>query len=454
VLSPRDRLLALLFGLQLLAAGVFGAVLVNKLGDGPTQTVVTQGGPQPGGVPTAVPTGGATLAPGATPTSRTVTTVTGGSAGSTTGGGGTGSKPVAAGADIKIGVLVTQTGAINFAPSAQATKAYIDRVNARGGVNGHKVVLEIMDDQLDQARGQQAAQRMLADGVLAFAAWNAPNTENQIVPFLERNKVPLVGSYGEWPEYHSHYAYAFTASYGHYGFEMAKYLKQMGATKPGLVYIDNGEAHANAGLEKAVTDGWKAAGGSGSVEVHKEDPTQSVYDDVVTSMQVNGVDGIVTILDQTAYNRLQQASDRHGYHPKHVADPLFADPAVKKLSTNEGTVVATDLEFLESETAATKDYVSTVRAKYGSDATVNWVGEVGWLDAQILVTALASLGDTITRDGLISAIDHLKPQGFGFTSPLHFGPDVRDLNRCLKMGTLTGGKVVPTTGWLCDSEPF
>jgi hypothetical protein len=70
------------------------------------------------------------------------------------------------------------------------------------------------------------------------------------------------------------------------------------------------------------------------------------------------------------------------------------------------------------------------------------------------VTALASLGDTITRDGLISAIDHLKPQGFGFTSPLHFGPDVRDLNRCLKMGTLTGGKVVPTTGWLCDSEPF
>ncbi|HUR14811.1 MAG TPA: ABC transporter substrate-binding protein [Mycobacteriales bacterium] len=455
MLSPRDRLLALLFGIQLLAAGVFGAVLVNKLGDAPTTTVVTQDGAGPGAVPTAVPSGGVTPAPGSTPTSRTVTSVTGGSAGSTTGGGGgTGSKPVPPGAPIKIGVLVTQTGAINFAPSAQGTKAYVDRINARGGVNGHKIELTIMDDQLDQARGQQAAQRMLADGVLAFAAWNAPNTENQIVPFLERNKIPLIGSFGEYPEYHSKYAYAFTASYGHYGYEMARYLKQMGATKPALVYIDNGEQHANDGLEAAAAAGWKSAGGTGTFEVHREEPTQGVYDDAVTSMQVNGVDGLVTILDQTAYNRLQQASDRHGFRPKHVADPLFADPAVKKTSTNEGTIVATDVEFLESETPETKDYVDTVRAKYGADAPVNWVGQVGWLDAKILVAALEKLGNDITREGLITAIDTMKPTGFGLTSPMQFGPGVRDLNRCLKMGKVTGGKVVPTTGWLCDGQPF
>lgn len=455
MLTPRDRLLAWLFAAQLLAAAVLGVVLVNKVGGSKTvTTVVGQTGPAPvASASSAAPTAGPVATAAAGGGSRTVTTVTGGQAGTQ---GVTGSKgtPLKAGAPIKIGVLVTQTGAINFAPSAQATKAYVDRVNATGGVNGHKIVLEIMDDQLDQARGQQAAQRMLADGVLAFAAWNAPNTENQIVPFLAANKVPLIGSYGEYGEYHSPWAYAFTSHYGHYGYEMGKWLKEKGATKAGFVYIDNGEAHANAGLEKAVQAGWKAAGGTGTVEMHKEDPTQGVYDDVVTSLQLNGVDGIASILDQTAYNRLQQAQDRHSYHPAHVADPLFADPAVAKTSTNEGTWVATDLEFLEAGTPAVNDYVQTVRAAYGPKTAVNWVGEVGWLDAMILVDALKSLGDSITREGLVKAVDGLKNQGYGFTSTLHFAAGERDINRCLKLGRISGGKVVPASGWSCDGQPF
>jgi branched-chain amino acid transport system substrate-binding protein len=456
MLSPRDRLLAWLFAAQLLAAAVLGVVLVSKVGGSRTvTTVLGQAGPAPT-APSAAPSASAGTAPTPTPgQTRTVTTTTTtGGQGGQQGTGTTGGPGLTAGAPIKIGVLVTQTGAINFAPSAQATKAYIDRVNRNGGVNGHRIELQIMDDQLDQARGQQAAQRMLADGVLAFAAWNAPNTENQIAGFLAANKVPLIGSYGEYAEYHSPYAYAFSAHYGHYGYQMGQFLKQHGATKAGFIYIDNGEAHANDGLEKAVQAGWKAAGGTGSVEFHKEDPTQGVYDDVVTSLQLNGVDGIATILDQTAYNRLQQAQDRHSYHPVHVADPLFPDPAVTKSSGTEGTYVATDVEFLESGTAAVKDYADTVRAAYGQGTTVNYIGEIGWLDAAILVDALRSMGQHITRAGLTAAVDALPHQGYGLTSPLHFGPGQRDLNRCLKFGRMTGGKLVPATGWSCDGQPF
>lgn len=454
MLSPRDRLLAWLFAAQLLAAAVLGVVLVNALGGGSAPTVLGQAGPLPSvtAAPSAVPTGTVGPTTGPRGGSTTVTTTTGGQQGSTgSSGGGTVLKP---GAPIKIGVLVTQTGAINFAPSAQATKAYVDRVNAAGGVNGHKIELIIMDDQLDQARGQQAAQRMLADGVLAFAAWNAPNTENQIVPFLEANKVPLIGSYGMYAQYHSPWAYAFSAHYGHYGYELGRWLKEKGSTKAGFIYIDNGEARANDGLERAVQAGWKDAGGTGTVEMHREDPTQGVYDDVVTSLQLSGVDGIATILDQTAYNRLQQASDRHAYTPVHVATPLFADPAVAKTSSNEGTWVASDMEFLEAGTPAVNDYVQTVRAAYGAKATVNWVGEVGWLDAMILVDALKAMGKDITRAGLVKAVDGLRSNGYGFTSPLRFGPGERDLNRCLKLGRITGGKLVPATGWRCDGQPF
>ena len=40
-------------------------------------------------------------------------------------------------------MLVTQTGAINFRSSAQATKAYVDMVNEQGGVNGRRI--EVLD---------------------------------------------------------------------------------------------------------------------------------------------------------------------------------------------------------------------------------------------------------------------------------------------------------------------
>ena len=203
-----------------------------------------------------------------------------------------------------------------------------------------------------------------------------------------------------------------------------------------------------------MTAGWTAAGGAGAVEFHKEDPTQSVYDDVVTSLQLNGVDGIATILDQTAYNRLQQAQDRHSYHPVHVADPLFADPAVTKTSSNEGTYVASDFEFIESGTPAVKDYVDTVHAAYGPKATVNWVGEAGWLSAMVLVDALRSMGDHITREGLVAAVDGLPSKSYGFTQTMHFGPGERDMNRCLKLGKITGGKLVEVQGWSCDGQKF
>ncbi len=462
MLTPRDRLLAGLFAFQLAAAAVFGGVLVHGLNnDEPSSTLVSGELPPgtevlPGETLAPGATVGPSLPPGASIGPQATTGAGGGTLAPLPAATGAAAAPVKAGAPIKIGVIVTQTGAINFAPSAQGTKAYIDRVNAQGGVNGHKIELTIMDDQLDQARGLAAAQRMLADGAFAFAAWNAPNTENAIVPFLERNKIPLIGSYGEYPQYHSQYAYAFSTAYSHWGYEMARYQKKLGVKNPGLIYITNGEAKADAGLVRGFRNGWKSAGGGDipNGNFFAEQPTQPTYDDVVTSLQLSRVDGISTFLDQTAYNRLQQAQDRHAYRPIHIATPLFPDPAVTKTSRNEGTYVGTDVDFLDTGGPAVQDYVKTIKAQYGPSAVTNWVGEVGWFDAVILVEALKTLGQNITRVGLMNAIDTMKPQGFGFTAPLQFSPGSHDMNKCVKFGRVTGGKVTPTTDWLCNNEPF
>ncbi|MCW2543916.1 MAG: hypothetical protein JWM40_1468, partial [Frankiales bacterium] len=379
------------------------------------------------------------------------------------GGGGTVALPTGSsttalksGQPIKVGTIVSQTGAINFASSAQATKAYFDQVNRAGGVNGHKIVLDLRDDQLDPARGRQQAQQLVAEGVFAFTGWRAPLTENGIVPFLQQNKIPLVGAYGEQEEYHSPYAYLFSASYGHYGYEMARFLVEKGVKKPGLVYITNNSASADNGLEKAFKDGFRSMGVTLSDnEIVVVDPTKPSYDDVVTQFNLDGVDGMATLLDQTAYNRLSQSQERQAYRPVHAASPLFSAPSVRQSATTEGTYVATDYEFIEGGPAPVQDYVTTVKAAYGSHAQIDYFGEQGWLDAKIFAEAIRSMGDTITRDGLLKAIDKLNGKGgFGFTSDLAFGPGVRDLNRCIKLGRIVGGKVNRVTDWRCNTQPF
>lgn len=458
-MSSRDRLLAAMFALQLAVAAVLGGVLVHALGD-PATTTLTQSpvAPVPGAA--AVPSASASpTAAGTAGTGPTTTkTTSGGKPGSTavTGPAPADTKVVAAGAPIKVGAIVTQTGAINFASSAQATKAYFDMVNRAGGVNGHKIVLDMRDDQLDPARGRQQAQQLVAGGVFAFTGWNAPLTENGITSFLAQNKIPLIGGYGEQEEYHSSYSYIFSATYGHYGFQMGSYLAEQGVKKPGLVFITNNSTKADNGLKAAFKAGFKAKGVTLSdSEIVSVDPTKPSYDDVVTQFKLDGVDGFASLLDQTAYNRLNQAQDRQAFHPKHAASPLFVDPTVRQSASTDGTFVATDYDFIEGGGPAVQEYASTVKAAFGSRAQINYFGEQGWVDAKVFVAALKQLGSTITRDALLKTMDKLNGQGgFGFTSDLKFGPGVRDLNRCVKLGKMVSGKVTRVTDWRCDEQPF
>ncbi len=468
MLNGRDRLLAALFGLQLLAATVFGVVLVSALGDDDRSgTPVAVAGPVADVVPGASPGPSSAAVAGTLGTAGTA-----GTAGTTSSTGGpTGTKPgsgpagpvagpavVAKGAPIKIGAVVTQTGAINFAASAQGTKAYIDMVNKAGGVNGRTIALDLRDDQLDPARGRQQAQQLLADGAFAFVGWNAPLTENGIVPFLEQNKIPMVGAYGQQQEYHSRQSFIFSASYGHYGFQMGKWLGEQKVDKPGVVFIDNMSASANNGLRKGFEAGLKAAGKTLSPDnVQIVDATKASYDDVVTQFRLADVDGIATVLDQTAYNRLLQAQDRASYRPVHVAVPLFVDPTVRLGPSSEGVFVATDLELPGSGGPAVSEYEAAVKRSYGGKAQINYIGEQGWLNAKVFVDALKRMGDTLTRERLISTLEATSGRdGFGFTAPLTFGPYTtgRDINRCLKIAKVVKGKAVQVTDWRCDTQPF
>jgi ABC-type branched-subunit amino acid transport system substrate-binding protein len=237
---------------------------------------------------------------------------------------------------------------------------------------------------------------------------------------------------------------------------MGRFLAQEPkVTHPGAIFI-SGNAAANAAQVKAITAGVKAGGKSiASGDIVQVDVTKASYDDVVTQFKLGGVDGFLTIIDQTAYNRLQQALDRQGYHPVHVADPLFTDPTVRQGATTEGTLVASDFSFLEEGGAPVQEYVSAVRKQFGARAQVSYLGLAGWFSAKVLVDALTRMGNDISRANLLKTMDALPSSvGAGFTAPLVFSSGDHDINQCLHLGKVSGGKIATYKDYACDKENF
>ncbi|MFP5309928.1 MAG: ABC transporter substrate-binding protein [Actinomycetes bacterium] len=501
--SQKDRLLAGMFAAQLVAALVFGAVLVSGLSQ-PVETVQVDataldggagGGSTPGDVGTSAGadgadtgTDGAVAEPGATSGAAGTTPDGSGSAtgGEDAGGGDTaGGQPSSAGGAtgtsggttraagtggagirtgvtddaVKVGVLVTQTGAINFRSSAQATKAYLDMVNEAGGVNGRRIDYIIKDDGLDENKGLQAVQEMLNAGVFSFVAFNAPLTEQSVLPVLDENTMPLIGAFAI-PAHR--YGYLFSAPYFTYGVVGGETLCQQDVTRPGLVYLSN----QVESTDRTIRESWrKGLADTCGVTLADDDifgveVTKADFSDVVTQLQLNGVDGIGTILDATAMVRLQQALNRQGYRPTHVSSPFGGDPAVlrdRNVGTSfEGLFVLSDVEFLGSSAPEVRRYEAEVSRRFGGKAELNWAGQHGWLGARIFVEALEEAGPDPTRERLLAAMNSFRDLQTGFTPPLTITEalDTHNAsNRCMKVGRVVNGKVQQLRDFTCPPLP-
>ncbi len=87
---------------------------------------------------------------------------------------------------------ITGPGAADHAPSVEGFRAYIERLNARGGINGHPVKLSVLDDRAEPARGADNARR-LADEKHHLVTWASLSpTYRPALASAEESGVPLM----------------------------------------------------------------------------------------------------------------------------------------------------------------------------------------------------------------------------------------------------------------------
>ena len=97
-------------------------------------------------------------------------------------------------ATIHVGVVVSLTGylAAFDTPLSQGVKLAADSMNASGGIDGHKITLDVVDSQSLPDRAVTEAQKLIDQKhVDALIAGTSSSSTAALAPIAERAEVPL-----------------------------------------------------------------------------------------------------------------------------------------------------------------------------------------------------------------------------------------------------------------------
>ena len=124
-----------------------------------------------------------------------VATVLVAACGSTGGGGGGGTSNSYSGKTIKLGAVLSITGAggVYGPQSRDGAKLAVKEINASGGVNGAQIDLTVEDDASDKTQSAQKAQTLIqSNQVLAILGPTLSNSAVAVHPLAESLKTPIL----------------------------------------------------------------------------------------------------------------------------------------------------------------------------------------------------------------------------------------------------------------------
>ena len=460
-MNYRERAVIVLMAISLLATvGLGSAAAVTLANGGPATVTVPLGkalalggtAATPGAAATAGPA--AAAAPGSTGGSTTTTTGGGG------GGGINGSQNFVHNGLITVGGIFDETGALDATVERDTVRAYFDRVNAAGGVNGNKLQLIDCDSQFNPSVAHQCSQKLLSQGVLAIVGWTSVSGEQNEAPFLDTQSsscpqcgIPIFGGLGVDAEFQSPLSFPVAPPLGTQGYAGGSRACAQGFTKAAVVYLNAPSfGSANAGILKGLATCGQAPSGNDDVGV--DIASQQDYSSIVTPWLTDGTQSVIAGLDPFSMGRLYQAMERAQFNPKLLGAGLDKSTAEGHYGSDfKNALSATPVLESVGHTSnpAMADYLNTVKQYYPSQVGAEDVYTLEqWIAAHVFVGALRAIHGTVTRQALVTAAQSL--QNFdtgGLTQPLSYGRGARNNpNHWVQwMHNATG----QADGWVTDS---
>jgi branched-chain amino acid transport system substrate-binding protein len=311
--------------------------------------------------------------------------------------------------DIVIGAAVGLSGVENSfdVPSLSGFKVYLDEVNAKGGVNGRKLVLKVVDTTSTKPGGKAAAERLISDGaqiILTSAnfdfgspAGNVAQSKN-ILNFSLGAGSPLYGPVGIGPQ-----AYSSAPSTYLEGHVMAQTLADLGKKKPFLLTddtFDYGTQVGQGARERFDQLGIPVAGeatfknNDSSIATQISKIESSGADSIVLSSYVPGAAAALRQIRSAGINLPVVSDLGMGGTDWTKAVPNLSDFYVTALASIYG----------DDPDPEAQSFVAAFKKSTGNDPATTQVIE-GYNVAELIVAALEKTGGDTSGPKLSEALD-------------------------------------------------
>jgi ABC-type branched-subunit amino acid transport system substrate-binding protein len=342
--------------------------------------------------------------------------------------------------EIVFGMQLPQTGAASpgYNKIDDATRAYFDYVNSKGGVNGRNLRLVVKDDVYNAGNTLTSVAELINDDkVFGFLGNVGTPTQSAVIDRINRDGIPHLFTLTGYSKFYSN-PKKYPTTFGGLGTYFAEskivgeYVKKTFAGKKvGILYqTDDFGRDALAGFNQVglrFEDGKTAAkfvsGTQGSLGLTSQ----------LNQLKTNGVEVVLFAAVASALAIAVSTANAIGYKPANwVVTSVGADattfqtilgargvPAASSAALLNGVITAS---FAPAPTEATDPYVAAfkkINDKFNKGPDKKWDNNIliGMNNAYLLVQALNGVGKNVTRKNLISYLETngKKMSGAAFT---------------------------------------
>lgn len=330
---------------------------------------------------------------------------------------------------VKIGLSVTLSGPLASSGSATecGVRAYLDAINANGGIEGYKFDITSKDNQYDPAVAAGVARDLASEGVFAVVTSGTATTQAS-VPVLKARGIPVLGSLDGGlvspPKWEGEFGYF--PSYEKDGSSAATFIREeLKEDSASVVYFSPPGDPNSHGFETTFED---SGGTLAANEALAPDVTD--FSALAQKLKKAGAPVVYAAVVDTQLAGLQKAADAIGYDPQWVSWTLAQGPTYQNLAGDlaEGVYFS---QWATSETEtddpAVQDYLDAVgKVKGCEDRTAEALVKSGYAQGAMIAYAVEQIvsdGDDPTPAGLIDVLGKVTDQQFGLTPHVTFDDD-------------------------------
>jgi branched-chain amino acid transport system substrate-binding protein len=324
--------------------------------------------------------------------------------------------------------------------------AYIDKVNAAGGVNGRKIKLISYDDGYEPERTAAMTHKLIdKDKVFALFGFVGTPTSAAAVPFATKMGVPYIAPF-TGAEFLRNpvnpFVFNVRASYFDETEGMVQHLtKDLGIKKIGVFIQDDGYGNAGkAGVNRALIKRGMRLAGEGRYTRNTTD-----VDAGLKALMAANPDAVIMVGAYKACAAFVKKARASGFNPKFlnlsfVGTSNFINEAG---SDGEGVYITQVMPSPYDDNAEiVKRYQSDLK-KSDSQSEFDFTSLEGYADAVVLVDALKKAGSNLTRASLAKAFEHLDIDLGGFK--VAYSPYDHQGSKSIYYTVIKGGKAVSIT---------